>query len=213
MIRKMKKWMAPFLSTILVFSLGANVMADDHENGDSHEKSEFFEKSGDDEHENEGKTDEYDPDENNQASATNQPSQIDYWNIWSRKPVNNLNNPLPITTPTDLSVSINGKSAKLYFIPREGQMLVSGEAVAAVLGAKAKFYPQSKIMIISKNKLELIVRADSNAVYENQVKNPMPVKASAYEKTIYLPVSVAANAFGYRISWNKTKNTILFSPI
>jgi hypothetical protein len=64
-------------------------------------------------------------------------------------------------------------------------------------------------MVITKDQNELIVRADSNAAYENRVKNPMPVKAASYEKTIYLPISVAANALGYRINWDAGSNTIM----
>jgi hypothetical protein len=48
-----------------------------------------------------------------------------------------------------------------------------------LLGVVAKYYPQSKIMVITKDKYELIVRADSNGAFENRVKNPIPVKAAS----------------------------------
>ncbi|WML53038.1 copper amine oxidase N-terminal domain-containing protein [Neobacillus sp. PS3-12] len=128
-------------------------------------------------------------------------------------PINNPNKTLPITAPSDLSVSVNGNTTKLYFIPQEGQLFVSGEKLANILGAQAQYYPQSKILRITKGQYELIVRADSNAVYENRVKNPMPVKTASYEKTIYLPISVAANALGYRINWDAGSNTIMIESI
>lgn len=213
MAGKMKKMMVLLLSMILIFSLGASVMAeDDHEKGEHHNKGEYYERSYDDEYGNEEEDEGYEEGNGPETSQTNA-AQTEYWNIWSRQPFNNMNNPMPVTTPTDLSVSINGKTAKLYFIPQEGQMLVSGEAIATALGAKVKYYPQSKILVLTKDKLELIVRAGSNAAYENKVKNPMPVKAAAYEKTVYLPASVAANALGYRITWDKGKNSIIFTSI
>jgi hypothetical protein len=183
--------------------LGASVLADDdeHEKREHENKSEYYEKADDDENENEY----YD----NQGTTTNSSVQEEFWYIWSRKPVNNPNNTMPITVPSELSVNLNGNITKLYFIPQEGQLLVSGEKLANLLSAQVKYYPQSKIMILSKDNYELIVRADSNVAYVNKVKNPMPVLASSYENTIYLPVSVVANALGYRLTWDAGSNTLI----
>ncbi len=210
MDRKMKKLMVLLFTFILAFSIGSSVLADndDHEKGELNKSSEYYEKSDDDEYENEG--DKY---FNDQGTTTNPVFQEDYWNIWSRKPVNNPNNTLPITTPSELSISVNGNVAKIYVIPQEGQLLVSGEAMTKLLGAQTKYYPQSKIMVITKDKYELVVRADSNVAFENKIKNPMPVKATVYEKTIYLPVSVAANSLGFRITWNAENNTMICESI
>ena len=75
------------------------------------------------------------------------------------------------------------------------------------------FYEQSRILEVSKGNEELIVRAGSNATYENRVKTPMPSKALYYEKSIYLPLSVIANSMGYRVSWNQEKETIVLQEI
>jgi hypothetical protein len=202
MQQKMKKLLVLFFAFILTISLGVSVLADDEHEKKNHEKTgEYYEKSDDDE--------EYDTEFYNQQGATTTAMQEDYWYIWSRKPINNPNNSLPIAAPAELTVSVNGNSTKLYFIPREGQLLVSGEKIASLLGAKSQYYPQSKILVVTREKYELIVRADSNAAYENRTKNPMPVRASSYENTVYLPVSVAANALGYRLTWDPGSNTLI----
>ncbi|MCQ6280355.1 copper amine oxidase N-terminal domain-containing protein [Bacillus sp. EB600] len=203
MDQKIKKLMVLLFTFILAFSIGSSVLAgnDDHEKGEHNNSSENYEKSDENEYENED--DKYFNDR-----GTNPVFQEDYWNIWSRKPVNNPNNTLPTTTPSELSISVNGNVAKLYVIPQEGQLLVSGMAMANLLGARTTYSPQSKIMVITKDKYELVVRADSNAAFENKIKNPMPVKAASYEKTIYLPISVAANALGFRITWNAENKTM-----
>lgn len=208
MDRKMKKLMVLLFTIILAFSIGSSVLADDddHEKSEHNKSREYYEKSDDDKYENE-------ENEYNNDQGSNPVFQEDYWNIWSRKPVNNPNNTLPITTPSELSISVNGNVAKIYVIPQEGQLLVSGEAMAKLLGTQTKYYPQSKIMVITKDKYELVVRADSNVAFENKIKNPMPVKATVYEKTIYLPVSVAANSLGFRITWNAENNTMICESI
>jgi hypothetical protein len=200
----MKKMIVLFFAFILTLSIGASVLADDeHEKREHDKKSEYYEESDDEQNEN----------YYNQGAITNTAPQEDYWYLWSRMPINNPNKTLPITAPSDLSVSVNGNKTKLYFIPQEGQLLVSGEKLANILGAQAQYYPQSKILRITKGQYEMIVRADSNAVYENRVKNPMPLKTASYEKTIYLPISVAANALGYRINWDAGNNTIMIESI
>lgn len=210
MTQKMKKWLVLVLPMILIYSISSIAFAEDHENDEHHEKSQFFEKTAD-EPEHHDENEKNDQDSNSQDNTVSDQLPTVFWYIWSRQPINNPNNPLPVTAPADLSVRIDGKTTKVYVIPQEGQLLVSGKAVATVLGAKFKYYPQSKILVLLKNKLELIVRADSNAAYENKAKTPMPVKAAIFENTIYLPVSVAANALGYRITWNQKRNTILFT--
>jgi hypothetical protein len=207
MQRSIKKTFVLFFVFILTLSLGVSVLADDneHEKREHDKNSEYYEKSDDEENENEYY--------NNQGATTNTAVQDDYWYLWSRMPINNPNKTLPITAPSDLPVSVNGNITKLYFIPQEGQLLVSGEKLANILGAQVQYYQQSKILRITKGHYELIVRADSNAAYENRVKNPMPVKTASYEKTIYLPISIAANVLGYRLNWDAGSNTILLESI
>jgi hypothetical protein len=207
MNNKFKKWVILFFTAIITLSFSLSVLADDdHEKGEQKKNSEYYERS---EHDDEDEGYEYEE----KSPALQSDFQSEYWNIWSRKPLNNPNNSLPITSPGELSAVINGQETKLYFIPQDGQLLVAGDALAKVLGAEAKYYEQSKIMKITKGNHELIIRADSNAAYENRVKNPMPVKAAAYEKTIYLPVSVAANSLGYRITFNAGNNSLIFQQL
>lgn len=204
MQQRMKKIIVLVFAFILTLSLGVNVLADsdEHEKKEHDRDSEYYEESDD--------QNQY---YNDQGSLPNSAVQEDYWYIWSRVPINNPNNSMPIAAPSDLSISVNGNITKVYVIPQEGQLLVSGEKFANLLGAKIQYFPQSKIMVITKDSNELIVRAESNAAYENRVKNPMPVKAVSYEKTIYLPLSVVANALGNRINWDAGTNTIKLESI
>jgi hypothetical protein len=202
-----KKWRKPgaiLAIWIAVFSLSTTVIADDD---DDNEKSEYYQKS--DDHGDDGEEQQ----NSNQQSHFTVVQQNEYWNLWSREPRNNLNNPLPITAPSELTVIFGNQETNLYFIPQEGQLLVSGEALAGLIGADVKYYPQSKISILTKGNHELMVRAGSNAVFENGVKTPMPTKAASYEKSVYLPVSVAANALGCRITWDLNKKALVFQEI
>lgn len=199
------KWVAIFTICLIVLPLGTNVFADDDDehNGDD-EKYEYYQETND-----EGEEDDGDPrtEQKNQVTIQQQP---DYWNIWSREARNNSNNDLPTTEPGELTVLINNQQTSIYFIPQDGQLLVSGEAIAKALGGEAKFFPQSKICVLTRADHELIVRAGFNVAYENQVKTPIPTVAQAYEKTVYLPVSVAANALGYRVSYDTNNNALVF---
>lgn len=137
----------------------------------------------------------------------NQPSPS-FWNVWTRDTNLSLSDNLPIQEAKEVPVAWNGKSKSLYIVPFNGQLLVSGKKMAQILGLEATFYKQSRILEVSNDEDELIVRAGTNAAYENMVKTPMPVKALYYEKSLYLPISVLANAFGYRVSWEETTGTI-----
>lgn len=193
------------LISSLAFPLSSQALADDDEHEEKYEHSQKVE---DDEYERNGEKGQ------DQQSLTQPSSQQDvFWNIWTRTPKNNPNSPLPLTTPGELQVMVNGQQSKLYFIPQEGQLLVSGESIAKLLEAQVTFYPKSKILVITKEKMELIMKDGSNAIYENRLKVPLPVAAFAYEKTIYLPLSAAANALGYRINWDETQKMITMDSI
>ena len=103
---------------------------------------------------------------------------------------------------------MSGKSESLYVVPLNGQLLVSGEKMAQLFGIKYKFYQESRILEVSNDQEELIVRAGSNAAYENMMKTPMPTKALYFEKSVFLPISVITNAFNYRVNWDETKGTL-----
>ncbi|CAH2714198.1 hypothetical protein BACCIP111895_01359 [Neobacillus rhizosphaerae] len=190
------------LAVMLVsLSLGTSVIADDHDDDDDDDKHEYFQKD----HDADNRT--------KQQRQNNFTQQKEYWSIWSREPRNDPNNAMPIASPEELIVIVNGNETSIYCIPQDGQLLVSGDAIAEIMGAQAKFYPQSKIAVLNKGNLELIVKAGSNAVFENKVKTPMPTIATCYENSVYMPVSVAANALGYRVTWDITKNAMVLQSI
>jgi hypothetical protein len=195
--KKWKKLMTVLALILAVFTIGTSVIADDGHDDD--EKHEYYQKSSDDW-------------EAEQPQRTTE-QQTDYWNIWSREARNNPNNSLPITEPAVLTAIVGSNETNVYFIPKEGQLLVSADTIAEVLGAQVQFYPQSKIALFSKGNRELIVKASSNVAFENKVKNPMPLQATFYENSIYLPVSVAANALGYRLSWDIGNQVLVFQSI
>ncbi|MEH7115582.1 copper amine oxidase N-terminal domain-containing protein [Neobacillus niacini] len=203
-----------FLLTAGIFiSIGTNVFADD----DDDEKHEVYEEYGDDEGRDHDEDEEdYESDYERAGSELTQfksQQSEEFWNIWSREPSNNTENVLPITEPSDLTFSIENRNVRLYTIPKNGQLLVSVNDFANLVEAESIYYPKSKIVILKKGNAELIVRAGSNAVFENRVKQPMPSEAAVYEDSIYLPISVAANALSYRVSWDSTNQIIILKEI
>ncbi|WML40061.1 copper amine oxidase N-terminal domain-containing protein [Neobacillus sp. OS1-2] len=190
---------------LTMLSLGTNAIADDGHDDDD-EKHEYYQKFSEDD------DDDDDDWEAPQNQIINQ-QQTEFWNIWSREPQNNPDNPLPLGEPGELTVSLNNNETTIYVIPQEGQLLVSAKKIAEVLGAESQLYSQSKISVLTKDGLELIVKAGSNAAFENKEKSPMPIQAAFYEKSVYLPVSVAANALGYRVTWDGNKKALIFQSI
>lgn len=205
MTKKGKKCLISLFTVLLLFTIGTSAMADDDDEHDHDEKYEYNLKSDDDEDDEELK--------NEQQTPFNAEQQNEYWNIWSREPRNDPNNALPITAPSEVKVLSDTKEMRVYLIPQDGQLLASIDALATVLGAERTYYPQSKIAKLTKADLELVVRSGSNAAFENKLKTPMPTKAVAYENSLYIPVSVGANAFGYRVLWDNKKSLLIFQSI
>nr|WP_246439197.1 copper amine oxidase N-terminal domain-containing protein [Bacillus benzoevorans] len=209
---------------LLLFGLsfGVTVMADDdeHEREDhgkyeGYEKQESWKYDGEekkrDHEDHEDDDDEYEYKENNQIGEYNsyvQSEQTGYWNIWTREVVNHSSTALPVLTPSTISLTVNNKPVEIYGVPQNGQLLVSAEKLAEKLGAEAKVYTISKIVKVTKGENELIIRSGSNAAYENSVKTPMPAEAVYYEKSVYIPICVLANALGYRIDWAEAEQKI-----
>nr|WP_295970189.1 copper amine oxidase N-terminal domain-containing protein [uncultured Bacillus sp.] len=222
----MKKLSFIVMGIFLLFSLAfeGTVMADDDHEKEGYEKKEnsryeqgeHWEKShegheDDDEDDDDDDDEEYEYKENDQISEYNQYRQTEqtgYWNIWTREIVNHSAVALPIAVPSNIKLSINEKPVEIYAVPRDGQLLISAEELAKQLDAKVKVYNTSKIIKITKNGNELIVRAASNVAYENNVKTPMPVEAVYYEKSVYIPICVLVNALGYRINWSEAEQKI-----
>jgi hypothetical protein len=204
------KWLVIFTALIMLIAVGTPVMADDDDEDEHDEKHEYYQKDHDDEDEDDDEDDGYyDESDGLQESQVPISSQTEYWNIWSREARNNPAQALPLTTPSEVPLILNNIETSVYVIPQDGQLLVSSEAFVKALGGKAKYYPQSKICVLTTENMELIVRAGSNAAYENRVKTPMPIPAAAYENSVYVPISVAANALGYRASWDEEKASLI----
>lgn len=214
-MKKWKKGLTILAAFFVVFSLGTTAIAD-HDDDDDEEYEYYHKDHGEKKGESYKYEEEDDDDEEwegNQQQQIQVTQQADYWNIWSREPVNNPENTLPVDSPSNVLVIAGNKKTNMYFIPRDGQLLVGGETLANVIDADSTFYPTSKICVLKKGEKELIVKAGSNAAYENRMKTPMPVPAAAYENTVYLPISVAANALGYRVTWDAAKKAIILQAI
>lgn len=217
---KIFKWTLSVFVLFLIFQSDHIVKADDDER-DEHEEYERYERNDRDDEEDDDHWDEevhewQDDDSEEAENRTFYPEtqvQQSNWNIWTRNTSTSLTENLPFQEAQEVAVEINGKSESLYVVPVNGQLLVSGEKMVQLFGIEYKFYKQSRIIEISNDKEELIVCAGSNAAYENMVKTPMPAKALYFEKSIFLPISVIANTFGYRVNWDETKGTITLKEI
>ncbi|MGG3561118.1 stalk domain-containing protein [Neobacillus rhizosphaerae] len=197
MNKKWKQLMILFSVILPLLSIGSSVIADDGEEHHEEDRHEYYQEDDED--------DNFDVVDELEVPKREKQQQTEFWNLWSRQPRNNPNNLLPISEPSEVPVIFNQNKIEIYMIPQDGQILISANEIAKAIGAKAAFYPDSEISVLTKGNIELIVKAGSNAAFENRVKTPMPTQAVPYENTIYLPISVAANAFGYRIKWDITQ--------
>lgn len=221
---KILLWVLPMFMVFLMFQSVNIVKADDDEydrDNEEHERYEGYERNHDereDEDHDDRDDEEYEEDEEygeygDQSSYESNQTQQAYWNIWTRDTNTSVTEDLPVQEAKEIAVELNGKTVNLYVVPLNGQLLVSGEKMAKLLGIEYKFYKQSRIVEVSDNTEELIVRAGTNVAYENNIKTPMPANALYYEKSVYLPLSVMANAFGYRVNWNAEKGSIILEKI
>ncbi|WP_427107858.1 copper amine oxidase N-terminal domain-containing protein [Lysinibacillus xylanilyticus] len=190
------------------------VHADDHEHEDKkHEKYKEYKDYKDD-----GDDDEkyYDDDEEEGETYYFQDavSEKGTWNIWTRT-VAADKEVLPFTSSQKVTLKVEGTKKELSFfvIPKDGEFFVPGKAVAQVLGAKATFYKESKILAIQDQTNELIYRAGTNVVYDNNVKIPSPAQAFYVNEELYVPISTITNGLGYIAEWQENYQTFVCQPI
>lgn len=219
MTKRRLKWLSFFIIVMIgALSSGIGVFADDDDEREEDRKA--FENYEDyDDHQDYDDDDEYDDDEEDYEEGYGEGYQTSilaekgYWNFWIREAVSSQDTELPILQPADVTIKTNGVPGSIHVVPKEGQLLVPGDKVAKLLKAKSVFYPNSRILIISNNNSELIVRAGSNAAYENKIKTPIPIQAQYIEKSLYIPISVAANSMGYRVSWNEAEQSLILENL
>ncbi|WP_369436057.1 copper amine oxidase N-terminal domain-containing protein [Lysinibacillus fusiformis] len=136
------------------------------------------------------------------------------WNIWTRTVVADKGI-LPFVESKMVNLQVEGANKKLAFlaVPKDGQIFVPGKAVAQLLGAKATFYKTSKILAIQDQDNDLIFRAGTNVVYDNNVKTPLPALAFYLNEDLYLPISVITNGLGYIVEWQENSQMFLCQPL
>lgn len=165
-----------------------------------------FKHREDDDEDDEDDEDGYDRDTETIEGAT----QEHFWNVWSRQLHRQKGN-LPFTQPAKITfIQDQEEKGEFYVIPSEGELFVPSQEVVRFLGGKAKFYDQSKIVVLEKEEKELIVKSGTNVAYESRIKTPMPAKAMYYQNSVYIPISVLANAFNYIVDWDEEKSLIKF---
>ncbi|WP_338450289.1 copper amine oxidase N-terminal domain-containing protein [Niallia oryzisoli] len=212
---KITKWMLAFFMLFFIFQTGTIANADDDDEGVRYERHEHEDE--DREYEEDDDEGYYEENTTNYGDGTmyeSTPVQSTFWNLWTREISSTTSNTeLPFQEAKEVSIELNNTSESFFMIPQNGQLLVPGEKVAKFLGAKSRYYQQSKILELSKGTEELIVRAGTNAAYENMVKTPMPTQSFYYERSVYLPISVISNALGYRVNWDAAKLAIILQEI
>ncbi|MFB7156087.1 stalk domain-containing protein [Lysinibacillus sp. NPDC056232] len=136
------------------------------------------------------------------------------WNIWTRT-VAADKEVLPFTSSQKVTLKVEGTNKELSFfvIPKDGELFIPGKAVAQVLGAKATFYKASKILDIQNEANELIYRAGTNVVYDNNVKTPSPAQVFYMNEELYVPISTITNGLGYIAEWQENNQTFVCQPI
>jgi len=190
------------------------VHADDHEHEDKkHEKYKEYKDYKDDDDDDEKYYDD-DEEEGETYYFQDAVSEKGTWNIWTRT-VAADKAVLPFTSSQKVTLTVEGTKKELSFfvIPKDGEFFVPGKAVAKVLGAKATFYKESKILAIQDQTNELIYRAGTNVVYDNNVKIPSPAQAFYVNEELYVPISTITNGLGYIAEWQENYQTFVCQPI
>lgn len=197
------------------FTNGVLVQADDdHENEyKKYDKYEDYDDDDDDRYE----YDDYDDYDDEDYESYNRNSEVyekGTWNIWTKSLVVEKED-LPFSTSklVDLKVADTNKALKLFVLPKDEEFFVPGKAVAQLLGAKATFYKTSKILAIQYQENELVFRADTNVVYDDNVKTPLPASAFYLNEELYVPISVITNSLGYVVEWQVDNQLFLCQPL
>ncbi|GAB0169806.1 copper amine oxidase N-terminal domain-containing protein [Lysinibacillus sp. CTST325] len=190
------------------------VYADDHEHEDKkHEKYKEYKDYKDDDDDDE-KYYYDDEEEGDTYYFQDAVSAKGTWNIWTRT-VAADKEVLPFTNSQKVTLKVEGtnKELSLFIVPKDGEFFVPGKAVAQVLGAKATFYKESKILDIQDGANELIYRAGTNVVYDNNVKTPSPAQVFYMNEELYVPISTITNGLGYIADWQESNQTFICQPI
>ncbi|MGE7916932.1 copper amine oxidase N-terminal domain-containing protein [Lysinibacillus xylanilyticus] len=192
-----------------VITNGVVIYADD----DEHEYKEHEDYDDDDYEHNE---EYYDEDDEGEETYYFQDavSEKGTWNIWTRTVVTDKE-VLPFTNSQKVTLKVEGTNKEQNFsvIPKDGEFFVPGKTVAQVLGAKATFYKESGILAIQYQANELLFRAGTNVVYDNNVKTPSPAQAFYVNEELYVPISAITNGLGFIAEWQESNQTFLCQPI
>ncbi|WP_139114420.1 MULTISPECIES: copper amine oxidase N-terminal domain-containing protein [Lysinibacillus] len=195
-----------------VISNGVVIYADDDEH--EYKEHEEYEDYDDDDYEHDEEY--YDEDEEGEETYYFQDavSEKGTWNIWTRTVVADKD-VLPFTNSQKVTLKVEGTNKEQNFsvIPKDGEFFVPGKTVAQVLGAKAIFYKESKILAIQYQANELLFRAGTNVVYDNNVKTPSPAQAFYVNEELYVPISAITNGLGYLAEWQESNQTFVCQPI
>lgn len=208
-----KKMMSVAFVFLLSMTAPTNFVWADEDEYEGYEEHEAYNEHED--HEGEYKEDDpYEDEEYNEDNYEYQGTPVETvpepavtWDEWSRT-VSNGEGTSPIAISKTVSLeNPDGKQQKIYVIPKQGQIMVPAVEAAEFLRADVTFYKTSKITEMQLDSNELIFKSDSNAVYENDVKTPMPVEAMMYQNKLYIPISVLTNGLGYNVTWDETTQT------
>lgn len=195
-----------FLLNIVHFSVKAD---DDHD----HKKYKYYKGDWGDDHDFDD-DDEEDNEYYYNERTENSMSITSQWYLWTRL-AGTIKGELPFSEPQNITFQhkISKEQLSLYCIPMNGELFIPGKRVGEFLGAKASFYPTSRILELNLNHTELIFRSDTNVSYENKMKTPIPAKAMFFNEDVYLPISVVANGLGFSIVWDAKQEVIYFQEM
>lgn len=211
----MKKITLSFSTILLIGALSNGLIVNADDDDDDHKYYEKYKKYRDDdwdEHDDDDDKYEYEEDEeykyeNNTYSTV---SKHQTWNIWTRT-ITVQKGELPFNDPKNVTLKLENETNELsiYVIPRDGELLVPGKSIAEFLGAETSFYKTSQILEVSDTNTNLILRANTNVAYDDDVKTPIPSIAFYLNNDIYIPISVIVNGLGYLVEWQEENNTFI----
>lgn len=196
-----KKWIMALSFIVLLGAMTSSLTLaddDDDEYEYKYEEKEKKDKKYKKEHD-----DEYDDDDEYEKRGYNAPiPTATPWNIWTRD-TQIIPAALPFTATGRVGVrDANNHTEEITVVVKEQELFVDANTMATLLNATAVIYPKSQLAEIKNNEVTLFFKSQTNVVYENLQKQPLPATTFMNGYKMYVPLRVITNALGYVFEWD-----------
>lgn len=132
------------------------------------------------------------------------------WNIWTRD-TQLIPASLPFTTTKRVTLrDEQSKTHQLTIVVKEQELFVDVYTMANLLEANAVIYPKSQLAEVKNDQVTLLFKSQTNVVYENLQKQPLPATTFMNGYKMYVPLRVITNALGYVFEWDQANQQFYY---